>query len=227
MTIVDLTQIVDATTPVWPGAEPFCCQMRHSYEAGCLVNRYALEAGCGTHLDAPLHFIPGGRNIVELSLAELIVPACVIDIRTQVEQDHDYSLALADIELWEAKHGQLPVGCVVLASTGWARRWHTAKEYCNADAAGVMRFPSFSAKAVELLLQRDIVGIGIDTLSPDTGKDEQFPVHELILQADKYIIENLASLEQLPPKGARVAVLPIKIKGAAEAPARVVAFLPD
>ena len=74
------------------------------------------------------------------------------------------------------------------------------------------------------LAEKNIVGIGIDTLSPD-GSNMSFPVHHKILGAGKYIIENLCHLEKLPAVGARVMALPLKIKNGSEAPCRVIAEL--
>ena len=73
----------------------------------------------------------------------------------------------------------------------------------------------------EHLLARNIAGIGIDTLSPDRP-DSGFPVHQLLLGADKYIIENVANPQQMPKTGGFALVLPMKIQGATEAPTRLV-----
>ena len=222
MPVVDLSQTIDETTPVWPGARYFCCHLRHSYEEGCLVHSYELEAGCGTHLDAPIHVVPGGRSIEQLHLSELKVAACVVDISHSAKKNVDYLLSVSDLEAWESQYGIIPTGAAVLIYTGWAVHWNSKIAYRNTDNETIMHFPTISAEAASVLVERDIAGIGIDTLSPDTGVNDKFPVHELILGADKYIIENLTNLHQLPPTGATITALPVKIKGAAEAPARVI-----
>lgn len=53
-----------------------------------------------------------------------------------------------------------------------------------------------------------------------------FPVHKKFLGGNRYLIENLASLEKLPPTGALGIVLPMKIKGGSEAPIRAIAHIP-
>ena len=88
-----------------------------------------------------------------------------------------------------------------------------------------MHFPSFSAKATELLIERNIAGIGIDTLSPDTGALGMFPAHQIMLSAGKFIIENLTNLKLLPAFGAQIIALPLKIKDGPESPARVIAIV--
>lgn len=85
-----------------------------------------------------------------------------------------------------------------------------------------MHFPGFFKEAIDYLLTKNIVGIGIDALSSD-GSDINFAVHHKILAAGKYIIENLCSLEKLPPQGSKVITLALKIKNGSEAPCCVVA----
>lgn len=69
------------------------------------------------------------------------------------------------------------------------------------------------------------MGLGIDTLSPDRP-NEGYPVHRTLLSAGKYIIENIANSEQLPPTGSFVLALPLKIRQATEAPMRLIGLLP-
>jgi kynurenine formamidase len=71
-----------------------------------------------------------------------------------------------------------------------------------------------------------VVGIGIDTLSPD-GSNDGFPVHEKILGAKKYILENLANLDKIPSRGAFALVFPMKVRDGTESAARVAALIPN
>ena len=93
------------------------------------------------------------------------------------------------------------------------------------DGAGVMHFPSVKGEVVDYLLERNIVGLGIDVLSPDCPVDSMFPVHHKALGADKYILENLANLDQVPRTGSQCLVMPPKIKDGAEATVRVVCLV--
>src|SRR5262249_52760821 len=111
------------------------------------------------------------------------------------------------------------------ANTGWHKRWDKPSEYRNSDNNGIMHFPGFAPSTIEFLLERNVSGIGIDTLSPD-GSNLDFPVHHLLLGAGKFIIENLTNLDELSPIGGYIIALPPKIKDATEANLRVVALLP-
>ena len=68
--------------------------------------------------------------------------------------------------------------------------------------------------------------LGIDTASNDYGKSKDFVVHRIA--ADKNVpgLENLTNLDRLPPRGATVIALPIKIEGGSGGPVRVVALVP-
>jgi kynurenine formamidase len=121
-----------------------------------------------------------------------------------------------DVLFFEDEFGTIPKGAFVIIYTGWDQRWEQPEKYRNNKI-----FPSISLAAAEMLLSRDIVGLGIDTLSPDAfGSD--FPVHQLILGAGKYIIENVANAKQLDPIGCYLFALPIKITDGTEAPIRLV-----
>ena len=107
----------------------------------------------------------------------------------------------------------------VIFYTGWEKFWDTPTQYINGH-----EFPSVHPDTAKLLLERDIAGIGIDTLSPDTGKDG-FPVHRAVLGAGKYLVENIANAKELPESGAKSLVMPMKIKDGTEAPVRLVALV--
>lgn len=100
--------------------------------------------------------------------------------------------------------------------TGRSRFWHEPKHYHNG-----LIFPSISADAGQVLLQRGVTGIGIDTLSPDCDQ-KGFFVHACMLGNDKYIIENVAHADKMPPVGAYIFIMPLKVQGAAESPVRLV-----
>jgi len=220
--LVDLTHPLHEGAPTWTGRCGFRMEIRIDYDQGLRVQSYKSHAGIGTHIDAPSHFIPGGANVDQLHLEECFVPACVFDLRSRM--DPRLSVSPSDVEAYEKTYGPIPQGALVIARTGWEQFWSDPEAYRNPDASGVIRFPTFSQQAAEMLLEKKIAGIGIDTLSPDGP--EAFPVHLAVLGAGKYILENLAYLDRLPPKGAFAICLPLKIKGATEAGVRAAALVP-
>ncbi len=220
---IDLTHPLDHLVPTWTGSCGFSYEVKMDYDQGVRVLSYKCHSGVGTHMDAPSHFYPNGKTIAEIPLDQLIVPLCVLDLSSKM--DPDLFVMPEDILEYEQKWGKIGNNSLVLAYTGWEKYWKESERYRNADASGKMHFPGFHAKTAEMLLERRIAGIGIDTLSPD-GSHPKFPVHEVILGAGKYIIENVANLSKMPTVGAFALALPIKVVVGAEAAMRLVGLIP-
>lgn len=222
--IVELTQPLYEGAPTWNGSCGYRLEIQKDYDQLFRVHQLQMDAGIGTHMDAPCHLVREGASIEKIYLDKLIVQACIIDVSSQ--EDANYEISVEDIEKYEKAYGLIPKGSLVIGYTGWSRFWLDATAYRNMDSLGQMHFPAFSAKAAEALLARDIAGIAIDSLSPDC-MDNTFPVHKLILEAGKYIIENIGDCSQIPPKGAYVIALPLRIEGSSESPIRIVGLIPN
>lgn len=218
--LIDLTHTLTPDIPGWDGDCCFRLKTAVDY-ADCLapnlfrVQKIECKAGVGTHIDAPAHCIPGGKTIDALLLDTLMAPCVVIKV-TGAEED--FVLKPKHIEGFEKSHGLIPKGSFVIVHTGWDRFWGEPKKYRND-----LRFPSISEDSALLLLQRGVIGIGIDTLSPDAlGKD--FPVHRVMLSAEKIIVENVANAGSLPETGSTIMIMPMKIGQGTEAPVRLSAI---
>jgi kynurenine formamidase len=226
--IVDMTYAINDKLPAWPGND-------RTFEAkavatpekdGYFARSFWTLEHYGTHLDAPAHF-PGGKQYLDqIPVAHFFGPAVVLDVRDEVSKDSDYRLRVMRVEKWEALHGRIPSGAIVLLRTGWSSRWPDQARYRNTDAGGVMHFPGYSVEAAKLLIERGAVGLGIDTLSIDYGPSKEFEVHRTDLPAGLYNLENLANLDQLPDSGAFLIAAPIKLEGGSGGPVRVFALLP-
>ena len=70
---------------------------------------------------------------------------------------------------------------------------------------------------------REIKAIGIDAASIDSGPSSTYPTHQTLYTKNIYGLENVANIDKLPPKGARIYVLPMNVKGGSGAPARIIA----
>lgn len=192
---------------------------------GVYANRWELTEHVGTHVDAPCHFIEGGRSIDQLSIETLIAPLAVISIGPRAATDPDATLTADEVRKWEGDRGvTLPTGAALFLHTGWEARWSQPGRFVNQDAGGTLHFPGFSGGALDLLLERGVAGIGIDTLSIDPGRDRAYPIHKRLFAAGKWAIEVLASLDRVPPWGALAVIAPVKVAGASGAPARVLAL---
>jgi kynurenine formamidase len=231
--LVDLTYPFDEKTIYWPTAKGFEWQKESwGKSAGgywYTAARYAASEHGGTHLDAPIHFGEGKQAADEIPISRLVGAAIVIDITQACSANADYQLSAADITAWEATHGAIPGESIALVRTGWGKFWDDKKKYLGTDTPGDtanLHFPGISREAAELLAQRKIEAIGIDTASIDYGASKDFITHQVLNGANIYGLENVANLERLPAKGTTLIALPMKIKGGTGAPARIVALLP-
>lgn len=227
--IIDLTHNLSEETPIWPNTVmPFTRNLLEDYhKGGYRCFSFSQSEGVGTHIDSPMHFSKNGRSISDLKCEELVGLAIIIDVREKVDLNCDYQISISDINELEDKYGIIPEQSIVLGLTGWDKHWSNSSCYLNQDNNGIMHFPGFSKEAAELLVIREIAGIGIDALSIDAGASIGLDAHHVILGNNKYQIENLTNLDKLPKKGAILFALPIKILGGAEAPARVIALIPS
>ena len=162
----------------------------HSYARQITTPEHA-----GTHLDAPSHFAPGGTHADQIPAERLVAPAVVLDVRAECERDADFAIEREHVEEAERRDGAIEAGSAVLALTGWDQYSGDAEKYVGGD------FPGFGPGAAELLIERGVVGLGIDTLGVDPGAATDFPVHHMTLPAGLWHLEGLVNLAALPPRG--------------------------
>ncbi len=220
--LIDLTHTLESGIPTWNGGCGFKHELDLDYD-DCegkdkfRVMNFWMHAGIGTHMDAPSHCIPGGKCIHEFDVNDLIFPCVVIDISAKA--DERYSLTPEDIRAFESKQGTIMKDSCVMIKTDWEKFWCSPEKYHNNHV-----FPSVSIQAANLLLQRGVAALGIDTLSPDRPEDG-FKVHRAFLGNGKIVLENVAGLDKMPPMGSYIMALPIKVKQATEAPLRLVGLI--
>jgi kynurenine formamidase len=233
--IVDLTYPFNARTHYWPtattGFRLDTVSAGHTH-GGYYYSAYTYsppEHG-GTHLDAPVHFAEGHATAERVPLERLMAPAVVIDVSARAAADRDYRLTPADVLAFEARYGRIRAGTIVLLRTGWGSHWADKKAYLGDDTPGDashLHFPSYGEEAARLLVaERGVAALGVDVASIDYGQSNDFRVHRLAAAADVPGLENLAALETLPPTGAFVIALPMKIEGGSGGPLRAVALVP-
>jgi kynurenine formamidase len=233
--VVDLTHPFDERTPYWPTAtRGFELAPVHygRTEAGYFYSAYSFcapEHG-GTHLDAPIHFGEGRWTADQIPVERLVRPAVVIDVAAASAADADHRLTAEELQTWESRHGRIAEGTIVLLRTGWSARWPDKKRYLGDDTPGDasrLHFPSYGAEAARILVaDRKVAALGVDTASIDPGSAKDFPVHQIVAAANVPGFENLAGLDALPPTGAWVIALPMKIAGGSGGPLRAIALVP-
>ena len=227
--VIDLTHTLNDHSPSWDGAaqSPYSVRTLGTIEHdGYYYRSFTTEEHYGTHLDAPAHFAKRMWTVDQIPSERLVRPLVVLDVRSRVKGHPDYEVTVQDIADFESKHGEIPDGAVVMALTGWEDRWSDSGSYRNVSPDGVMHFPGYSLEAAQFLVKtRNVVGLGIDTMSIDPGANTAFPVHHFTANESVYQLENVGNLGLVPASGATLVVAPIKLDNGSGGPARLLALV--
>jgi kynurenine formamidase len=233
--MVDLTHSFNEQSVYWPTAEMF--KKTEVYkghtDGGFYYSAYnfsAAEHG-GTHMDSPIHFAEGGNTADKVPVSQLIGPGFVIDVSAQASQNVDYLVTAADIKKFEAKHGVIPNGAIVLLNTGRAGLYPDRKTYMGTaergnDAVPNLHFPGLGLDGAKLLISRGISAVGLDTPSIDYGQSKDFSTHVALMTNNIPAFENVGDMSELTPTGTTIIALPMKIEGGSGGPLRIVAHVP-
>lgn len=240
-------EVVDLTIPLGPDTQVIGLPPIFSPSPGVTIDeisRYdargpawywnTLRMGehTGTHFDAPIHWVTGKdlpNNATDtIAPRSFIGPACVFDITSESAADPDFLVTPEWIAAWEAKHGRVSRGAWVLLRSDWSKRRGDA--FFNADDRGP-HTPGFHQTASAMLaLDRDVLGVGVETIGTDAGQaasfDPPFPNHGIMHGEGKFGLASLCNLDRLPPIGSVVIAAPLKIVNGSGSPLRVLALVP-
>ena len=234
--LIDLSHSYNSDTLYWPTSPSKFEKQELAFGEtadGYFYSAYSIstpEHG-GTHLDAPRHFAADGFPTDRIPLENLIGNAVVIDVSHKAAADRNYVLSASDVRAFEDQYGRISPGDIVLLRTDWNQFWPDAKTYLGDDTPGDasrLQFPSYGEDAARLLVEeREVAILGVDTASTDFGQSRNFVVHRIAAARNVSNLENLTNLDRLPPTGAVVFALPMKIEGGSGGPVRVVALVPN
>jgi len=236
--IVDLTHSYSSDTIYWPTEEEgFKLEKEFDgmTESGYYyaANKFTTPEHGGTHIDAPIHFAKQGQTIDQVSLERLLGIAIVVDVSKEALKNRDYQISVQDFINWESSFGKIADGTIVLLHTGYGKFWPDRLKYIGTNTIGEsaldeLHFPGLHPDATKWLLENcNINAVGIDTQSIDYGQSKLFQTHRLLCEKNIPFFENIANLDQLPPIGAYVIALPMKIQGGSGAPLRIIAINPN
>lgn len=225
--VIDLTHVLGTRTPAFPGLPTFQIEVMSTVETGGFYfNRINTGEHVGTHMDAPSHFSSEGLSVHEIPAEQLIGPLAVIDIRERAARNPDTMVMPDDILAWERRYGRLPRGAVVIMHSGWATRFNDPQAFLNADSSNTLHFPGWSKDATDMLMmERNVIGIGVDTLSLDPGISTDFAVHYSWLPSQRWGLEEVANLTNVPPSGALLVVGAPKVYSGSGGPTRLLAMM--
>lgn len=203
--IYDVTLAFGSGVPPWPG-EPAPVIARLSDMARgdvCTVTRLDFVVHYGTHLDAPIHFIPGGGDVASLDLDTLMGPCQVVRVDDGVDAIGREAFAI-------------PPGCTrLLVRTRNSALWD------NPAHAFARDFVAFTSEGAQWLVDSGVRLVGIDYLSVQRFADAEPTTHRILLGAGVIAVEGL-DLRGIEPGAYELACLPLKLIGADGSPCRVV-----
>ena len=202
--IFDISMTIENGMVSWPSDGPVRIDRVRSMDDGGRLNQSRLElsAHTGTHIDAPVHFIPNGRGIDSVSLDRLIGPAVVVHIP-----------GVREIGAGELRKAKIPSGTERLLIKTDNEELLGMKEF-NRD------FSFVTSEGASYLIDEGIRLVGIDYLSIAAyGSGEV--VHQILLGAGIVIVEGV-DLRAVPEGPYHLVALPLRIAGCDGAPARVV-----
>lgn len=197
--------------------EPQIESIHNHPEHGRSNTFFSTACHLGTHIDAPLHFIPDGQTVDEIALDALIGPAVTLDLRMAAAAGPSLTVDV----LVDAAAGRSLRGRIAVLLTGWVTEAFGTEAYYGPE------HPHLTVEAAEFLVAAQPNAVAVDTLvdAVEPPRHGDNPVHRTLLGAGIPLIENFANGEQLPADGYRMIALPLAIIGADGAPARVVAEL--
>lgn len=205
MKIVDLAHTFTPNMPVYPG-DPKATLEQTAFIDNDTYNDHRLSTlmHVGTHMDAPLHMIDGGKTMDEISPEHFFGNGILIDVRGRKAID---STALKDVEIDK--------GSIILLYTGFGEKYRTDDYFTN--------YPEVKEDFAQQMVASEVKMVGMDMLGPDY--DSPWTAHKILLGHDIFILENLTNLDHLVGvKQFDIIALPAKLASDA-APVRVVAII--
>jgi arylformamidase len=218
--IVDLSHTIEDGMITYQGLPaPIICdylsreQSRASYAPGTefQIGKIEMVSNTGTYLDSPFHRFADGRDLSELTLANLTDLDAVCAHLTGMAGQAGRAIGHAALAALDVR------GNAVLVHTGWDAHWRTDRYF--------EEHPFLTEDAASWLRDAGAILVGIDSYNIDDTADGRRPAHTVLLGAGIPIVEHMTGLEQLPAEGFRFSAVPPKVKGMGTFPVRAHAIL--
>jgi arylformamidase len=202
---IDISVSLHSGMAHWPDNPPVQIARMLDMERGDVCNVSTLSVGShtGTHMDAPVHFVRGGKGIDEMPLEATIGPARIIEI-------HDPESIKPD----ELRSQAIQRGERILFKTRNSTRCWTTDDF-------IEDFVYISQEAARYLAALGVQTVGVDYLSVGGFTKDGQETHQALLEAGIWIIEGL-DLSQVSPGVYDLICLPLKIANSDGAPARAI-----
>lgn len=211
MKIIDLSQLIHAEMPVFPGApQPQFQQVARVETHGFRVANATMNYHVGTHMDAPAHMIADGKTLDIFSVDRFTGKAAIADF-TDLSSER---ITLKSIQKFEPILHQIEY---LLLKTGWSEHWGSEQYFKN--------YPTLTPEAARWLAGFPLKGIGLDASSIDPITSTDFEIHRILLAKEILIVENLNNLNAIDVDFFDFFSMPLWIKNADGSPVRAVAII--
>ncbi len=187
MTFFDLSQPLFDECPNCPVHPPVRLPRSADHpEDGWRMEEFHMASHSGTHLDAPLHKLAGGKSIDQFPLEAFCGSVSVADLTGQVVPDQAIGAVALEQALGEPG---LLENKVVLLNTGWGHKRATTDEW-------LWHPPFLDPEGAAWLVAQKIKGVGIDHFSIGGMREaENIRTHEILLGKGIWVVEELCFRE--------------------------------
>jgi len=202
----DISIVLGRESVSWPGDPPYQRDMVASLAKGDLsnVSHFSMTTHVGTHVDAPAHFLAGGKGLESYPAGDFILPAVVADAGDAKTIGPEI-VAAADP----------PAGGAILFRTSNSATGRIASGEFFRDGAHL------SEDAAQACLEHGVNLVGIDYFTIDAFGTKTFPVHNRLMAAGVLILETV-NLRDVQPGSYTLICLPLRLAGAEASPVRAV-----
>jgi len=203
MKIIDISQEIHSDMTVYPGDPHFVSRPSSSFKRGdmCEVSELTIGSHCGTHIDAPLHMIPGGATLESMPLDCFIGPCRVLTLPVHVVT-----------EKMLIEHDVKPGERILL-------RTDPKGEFPAKN--GQFNPAVLSMRAAQHLAELKVKLIGIDSPTVENMEICDGEIHRTLLQSGVALLEGLC-LEKAAGEHYFLSALPLSLTGENGAPCRAV-----
>jgi kynurenine formamidase len=214
--LIDLSHAIEHGMTTYPGLPaPLICDYlsreasRARYAGGATfqIGRIDMVANTGTYLDTPFHRYDDGFDLAGLPL-ECVAGLPALRLSYPTDRDRAITRGWLDGAIGRRE----VAGAAVLVHTGWDLHWRTER-YGSSN-------PFLAADACELLLERGVALVGIDSVNIDDLADLSRPAHSLLLARGIPIVEHMTRLGGVAESGQRFYAVPPKVVGMGTFPVR-------
>lgn len=210
---------IDLSQPLWEGSDRAGRASAPRFEPVLSIERdhfsmmkYTFVSHIGTHLDAPSHFVAGGRTIDEIPLERVVGRGVVLGVAVGA------NAGVSDEALADGGPSPDPDE-IVLIRTGWEEK---------AGNPDYFQHPYLLDSAARWLIERHVKVVGMDLITPEMPESVRegaftWPVHKALLEREILVIENVCNMTSLVGRRVEVIAAPINVKGGDGAPVRLLA----